>query len=192
MRHLSLLPLLLACSTPDAPAPDAPGSEAAVAPPAAAPADAPPGTAGPASTAAFDAKAFACCDTAEALSVVQGYLALQERLSGDDLPGAQAAAGALATTVDGVAASAAEADKAALTAMAGGLATVKTADVAAAREAFKGVSAAALTYAQAHVGGEAKVAQAYCPMADASWIQKKTTVDNPYYGAEMLTCGYFK
>ncbi len=28
-----------------------------------------------------------------------------------------------------------------------------------------------------------------CPMAEASWLQADSTVHNPYYGAEMPTCG---
>jgi hypothetical protein len=33
---------------------------------------------------------------------------------------------------------------------------------------------------------------AYCPMADASWVQKGNDVANPYYGAAMRTCGEVK
>jgi len=29
----------------------------------------------------------------------------------------------------------------------------------------------------------------YCPMKDASWVQKSNTTKNPYYGRSMLTCG---
>lgn len=29
----------------------------------------------------------------------------------------------------------------------------------------------------------------YCPMKDANWLSKENAVKNPYYGAEMLTCG---
>lgn len=29
----------------------------------------------------------------------------------------------------------------------------------------------------------------YCPMQDANWLSLENTVKNPYYGAQMLTCG---
>lgn len=29
----------------------------------------------------------------------------------------------------------------------------------------------------------------YCPMADASWLSKESSIKNPYYGAQMLNCG---
>lgn len=30
----------------------------------------------------------------------------------------------------------------------------------------------------------------YCPMKKAGWVQEGSEVANPYYGAEMLRCGY--
>ncbi len=32
----------------------------------------------------------------------------------------------------------------------------------------------------------------YCPMVKQDWVQKSTTVANPYLGADMLTCGVEK
>ncbi|MBW3520553.1 DUF3347 domain-containing protein [Chryseobacterium sp. NKUCC03_KSP] len=29
----------------------------------------------------------------------------------------------------------------------------------------------------------------YCPMQDANWLSTESTIKNPYYGAQMLTCG---
>nr|WP_315197447.1 DUF3347 domain-containing protein [uncultured Flavobacterium sp.] len=29
----------------------------------------------------------------------------------------------------------------------------------------------------------------YCPMADANWLSKESSIKNPYYGAQMLSCG---
>lgn len=29
----------------------------------------------------------------------------------------------------------------------------------------------------------------YCPMEDANWLSREKEIKNPYYGAEMLTCG---
>ena len=33
---------------------------------------------------------------------------------------------------------------------------------------------------------------AYCPMIRKPWLQKDGTIQNPYYGSQMLTCGSFK
>jgi hypothetical protein len=33
---------------------------------------------------------------------------------------------------------------------------------------------------------------AYCPMVKKSWLQREEQVRNPYYGAQMLTCGELK
>jgi hypothetical protein len=30
----------------------------------------------------------------------------------------------------------------------------------------------------------------YCPLKKAGWVQEGPEVANPYYGAEMLECGY--
>jgi len=32
----------------------------------------------------------------------------------------------------------------------------------------------------------------YCPMKDAYWISESSTIENPYYGDEMLECGVVK
>ncbi len=29
----------------------------------------------------------------------------------------------------------------------------------------------------------------FCPMQDANWLSMDSTVKNPYYGAQMLSCG---
>ncbi len=29
----------------------------------------------------------------------------------------------------------------------------------------------------------------YCPMKDSNWLSKEETIKNPYYGAQMLSCG---
>ena len=40
--------------------------------------------------------------------------------------------------------------------------------------------------------GPAKfVQEAYCPMADANWLQKEDAIINPYFGKKMLNCGEF-
>src|SRR4029079_1385231 len=63
-------------------------------------------------------------------------------------------------------------------------------DVSAARAAFGGVSDAILRLASASglsFAGRAEIA--YCPMARKYWLQKGSTVQNPYYGKQMSDCG---
>ena len=43
-----------------------------------------------------------------------------------------------------------------------------------------------------HFNGAEKIYIYYCPMADASWLQKEEGTRNPYYGAKMLKCGSVK
>jgi hypothetical protein len=65
-----------------------------------------------------------------------------------------------------------------------------TADIKKARETFKQLSSAvALWASQAKPQG---VRIAFCPMAQAKWVQKEGPVRNPYYGKEMLECGEFE
>ena len=67
------------------------------------------------------------------------------------------------------------------------------ADLAARREVFKRVSAAMIPLALAHAGGGVLVREAFCPMAQAGWLQDDAQrISNPYYGASMPTCGSFK
>jgi len=65
---------------------------------------------------------------------------------------------------------------------------MKTRDITAARETFKGLSRAALTYVKAY-GCDTAAYSFYCDMAKESWLQETQEVGNPYYGAQMLSCG---
>jgi hypothetical protein len=67
------------------------------------------------------------------------------------------------------------------------------ANVQKAREAFGTLSDAMLAYIKATgstPGSDVKVA--FCPMAGKPWLQKGTSVRNPYYGLGMLECGEIK
>lgn len=61
-----------------------------------------------------------------------------------------------------------------------------------ARGEFATLSAALIAYADDLNVALADHVVAYCPMADASWVQKGKDVANPYYGAAMRTCGEVK
>ncbi len=61
-----------------------------------------------------------------------------------------------------------------------------------ARERFKSLSQSVISLLKEFNGkikGTEKSYIYYCPMADASWLQKEEGTRNPYYGSKMLKCG---
>lgn len=56
-----------------------------------------------------------------------------------------------------------------------------------ARAVFKELSESIIASSSKQDLGDLKVAS--CPMAKARWLQKGTTIQNPYYGKSMLECG---
>jgi|CXWL01.1.fsa_nt_gi hypothetical protein len=74
----------------------------------------------------------------------------------------------------------------------GGAAKVASAQgIEAARGAFGELSVPLVRWFELRTD-PGDLAVAYCPMADKKWLQPKAPeVNNPYYGSEMLTCGYF-
>ena len=38
-------------------------------------------------------------------------------------------------------------------------------------------------------GSDATIYYQYCPMQDANWLSLDSTIKNPYYGSQMLSCG---
>jgi hypothetical protein len=66
-------------------------------------------------------------------------------------------------------------------------------DLPSARLAFRDLSDAMLAWLSAEPNpASAPVHLAFCPMAfdtGAKWLQASDTLQNPYYGSEMLTCG---
>lgn len=192
MRFLLAALLLAACSSepPATPAPD--GKAPAAATPAAPAGDA-HATATPAAPSGEAATAFACCADPGVSVVLDGYLKVQKALAADDDAGAKAALAELATAANTNAGTAPGAAGPLLTQVAeASKAAADAADMKARREAFKKVSAPMIQLAKAQTGGEKKVAVAFCPMANASWLQQGGTIANPYYGSEMLTCGSFQ
>jgi predicted nuclease with TOPRIM domain len=64
-----------------------------------------------------------------------------------------------------------------------------------AREKFKDLSQAMIMLLkefQGKIEGAEKAYVYYCPMVDASWLQKEKGTLNPYYGSAMLKCGSVK
>ena len=76
-----------------------------------------------------------------------------------------------------------------------GAAEMKGQGLEEAREKFKSLSQSVISYLKALQGktkGTEKSYIYYCPMADASWLQKEEGIRNPYLGSSMLKCGTIK
>lgn len=70
-------------------------------------------------------------------------------------------------------------------------AVAKATDLAGTRDAFKALSNSLIEYVSKHPALAGTYRQVHCPMANADWLQKETTVNNPYFGKEMPHCGEF-
>jgi hypothetical protein len=114
--------------------------------------------------------------------VLDSYLAIHDQLAKDKFDGVKAPA-------EAIAAEAAKMGEKGTVLAKAAKAMASPADLEAARKAFGPLSDAVIE-ATKGARGDAKVA--FCPMAQASWLQKDATIRNPYYGSGMLTCGEFK
>ena len=119
-------------------------------------------------------------------TMVDRAVAIQVSLSHDKMDGVSANA-------TGIATDAASLGKPGEKIVAGAMALQKAKKIDEAREAFGRMSEALVAYLDAQKqkpGNGVKVA--YCPMVRKPWLQKDGAIQNPYYGASMLTCGSFK
>jgi hypothetical protein len=123
---------------------------------------------------------------AVAQSVLQRYEAIQKALAADSLAGIAENAGAIATVVR---ADAAGTLPASIVADADGLAAAQ--DLRAARRTFKELSDELIAWLADRKAESTGYREAYCPMADANWLQKGDAINNPYLGKKMLHCGDF-
>jgi Cu(I)/Ag(I) efflux system membrane fusion protein len=127
-----------------------------------------------------------------AQNLVNAYIALQSKLAKDDAAGAKAAFVSLQNALkakdlglDGAL------EKKLSSAAAQGASAAKLSD---ARVAFASVTEAMLAYLGASKNPlNTSLNVAHCPMAldnkGAKWLQVGETLENPYFGSEMLRCG---
>jgi membrane fusion protein, copper/silver efflux system len=75
--------------------------------------------------------------------------------------------------------------------LSGAVARMKGEDIAGLRDSFKDVSAAMIEIGKSAgiPEGGAAIRIFHCPMKKANWLQLGEVTANPYYGAEMPTCG---
>jgi hypothetical protein len=119
-------------------------------------------------------------------AVLDPYLKIQAALSDDTMDGVKANAGDVATAATALGAPAMKIDTAAVQ-------LASAVEIEDAREKFGTLSEAIDTYM---TGLKLKppegVRVAFCPMVHKPWLQTASTIDNPYYGKSMLTCGDFR
>ncbi len=113
---------------------------------------------------------------------LEQYVKIQAALADDSLSGVPEAAAAIAGTAKESTGALPEATASQAEAVA------KATDISAARAAFKPLSTSMIAAANAQKE-KTGYYEAFCPMANAAWIQADKKVTNPYYGASMLTCG---
>ena len=111
------------------------------------------------------------------------YVIVQTALAGDSLKGIPEAASAIAAAAKESAGALPEATASQAEALA------KASDIKAARAAFKLLSNTLITVLNSQKEKTGHYYEAFCPMANAAWIQNSKKIATPYYGASMLTCG---
>ena len=118
--------------------------------------------------------------------VVDSYVAIHAKLAADDLPGVKEPARGLARRAASMGPAGAEIAKSAR-------ALDAATDLKTAREAFAQLTDAVIAAGKAEGWKDVDAVRlGYCPMVKRQWLQKEEQVRNPYYGAQMLTCGELK
>lgn len=120
-------------------------------------------------------------------SVYDNYLKIQAALAKDSLEGVPANATAMAKAIKGDEMKMLSPD---IAQQAETLA--KANDLKAARNAFKPLSDSLIKYLADHKVQSGSFNEAYCPMAEASWLQTGSKISNPYMGKSMPACGEIK
>ena len=119
-------------------------------------------------------------------ALVDPYVRVQAALAADKMDKVKQDAAEIAKAAGSLGAPASKVAEAAQTLEGAG-------DLKSARDAFGRVSDALFAYAKSQgATPPAGVKIAFCPMANKSWLQKGDTIQNPYYGSDMLQCGEFK
>jgi Cu(I)/Ag(I) efflux system membrane fusion protein len=119
-------------------------------------------------------------------AVIDPYLKIQAALADDSMDGVKANAGNVATAASSLGAPAMKIDTAAVQLAA-------ATEIDGAREKFAALSEAIDTYMTGlKLKAPEGVKVAFCPMVQKPWLQADATINNPYYGKSMQTCGSFR
>ena len=119
-------------------------------------------------------------------SIVDPYLKIQQALADDSMDGVKANAGQVASAAAGLGAPAMKIDTAAVQ-------LASATEIGDARTKFATLSEAVEAYMTGlQLKAPEGVRVAVCPMVQKPWLQASATIDNPYYGKSMSTCGSFR
>ena len=119
-------------------------------------------------------------------AVLDPYLKIQAALADDMMDGVKAGAGDIATAAASLGAPAMKLDTAAVQ-------LASATEIEDARDKFGALSVAIDTYMTGlHLKTPEGVKVAFCPMVHKPWLQADATINNPYYGKSMQTCGSFR
>jgi hypothetical protein len=119
-------------------------------------------------------------------AVIDPYLKIQAALADDSMDGVKANAGNIATAATALGAPAMKIDTAAVQ-------LASAAEIGDAREKFGTLSEALDTYMTGlKLKAPDGVKVAVCPMVQKPWLQADATINNPYFGKSMQTCGSFR
>jgi HPt (histidine-containing phosphotransfer) domain-containing protein len=119
-------------------------------------------------------------------SVIDPYLKIQEALADDKMDGVTQHAGEIATAATALGAPAMKIDTAAVR-------LASTAEIADARDKFGALSEAIDTYMTGlKLKAPEGIRVAVCPMVHKPWLTASATIDNPYFGKSMSSCGSFR
>ena len=119
-------------------------------------------------------------------AVLDPYLKIQAALADDSMDGVKANAGNIATAATALGAPAMKIDTTAVQ-------LASAAEIEDAREKFGALSEAIDTYMTGlQLKAPEGVKVAVCPMVQKPWLQADATINNPYYGKSMQTCGSFR
>ena len=119
-------------------------------------------------------------------AVIDPYLKIQQALADDRMDGVKENAGSIATAATALGAPAMKIDTSALQ-------LASAAEIDDARAKFGDLSVALDTYMTGlKLTPPEGVKVAFCPMVHKPWLTASATIDNPYYGKSMSTCGNFR
>jgi hypothetical protein len=119
-------------------------------------------------------------------AVIDPYLKIQAALADDSMDGVKANAGNIATAATSLGAPAMKIDTTALQ-------LASATEIDDARAKFGALSEALDTYMTGlHLTPPQGVKVAVCPMVHKPWLQADATINNPYFGKSMQTCGSFR
>ena len=119
-------------------------------------------------------------------AVLDPYLKIQEALADDKMDRVKEHAGNVATAAAALGAPAMKIDTTAVQ-------LSNAVEIEDAREKFGALSEAIDTYMTGlKLKAPEGIRVAFCPMVHKPWLQASATIDNPYYGKSMSTCGNFR